>query len=89
MMTSERWSGRVPRSASQRRRQLRASRARGAAARALRAVVASAASARLRVLDAMPHIGTRRLAVGLLPTVHTKWTGKPPRDRRMVLPWGG
>lgn len=72
-MTSGRWSGRVPCSASHRRRQLRASRARGAIARARTVVVASAASARLKVLDAMPRIGASHVAVGPLPHVHPAW----------------
>jgi hypothetical protein len=72
-MTWGRWSGRVPCSASHRRRQLRASRATGAIARARRVVVATAASTRLRVLDAMPLMRAPRAAVGLLLRVHAGW----------------
>jgi hypothetical protein len=63
LMTWGRCSGRVPRSASHRRRQLRASRATGAIARASRGAVASAASAasaRLKGLLGMPSMGAPR-----------------------------
>ena len=61
LMTWGRCSGRVPRSASHRRRQLRASRATGAIARASRGAVASAASARLKGLLGMPSMRAPRM----------------------------
>lgn len=69
-----RWSGRVARSASHRRRQLRASRARGAIARAKRVVATSAANATVTVLDAMPLMGALHAAVSSLPGIHAAWT---------------
>ena len=72
LITSGRCSGWVPRSASQSKTMLRASRATGAIARANTVAVASAASARLGLV--MTAMGALCRTAGPLPHVQADWT---------------